>query len=140
MYQTIAKAEAFIMESGGRTAALQPSPEACASTQHLPQHPQPPTPLGLPLQVSRDQSHARSKGRRTARTLVELFGEGHQWADIKAYFNTGEAARVAFSAVTDLDFNTAGEYAISCIADYRLSEKTNSKGNPYKNLVAVRLA
>ena len=138
MYQTIAKAEEFILESGGRTAALQsapkpaqaPAPTAAPATAN---------PAGTSLQIKKIKVTPEVKDG-VARTLVELFGEGHQWADIKAYFNTGEAARVAFSAVTDLDFNTAGEYAISCIADYRLSEKTNSKGNPYKNLVAVRLA
>lgn len=136
LYDQIAKFVAHVAETGGRTAALQPAPKAT-------QAPAPATTpatanaTGTSMQISKIKVTPEVKDG-AARILVELFSEGHQWADIKAYFNTGEKAHVAFSSVTDLDFNTAGEYQINCIADYRLSDKTNSKGNPYKNLVSVR--
>ena len=71
------------------------------------------------------------------RIMVELYADGHQWADIKAYYNDAAAASAAFAMVTGADFSTAGEYAVEFAADYRNSEKLNSKGNPYKNLVSA---
>jgi hypothetical protein len=138
MYQTIAKAEAFILESGGRTAALQPAPKPA-------QAPAPSTEsatanaVGTSMQIAKIKVTPEVKDG-VQRILVELFAIGHEWPDIKAFYSTGEQAHTAFSGVTDLNFNEAGEYQINCIADYRLSEKKNSKGNPYKNLVSVRTA
>jgi hypothetical protein len=136
LYNEVAKFVAKVQETGGRTAALQPAPKPAQSPAPAPATA---NASGTSLAISKIKVTPEVKDG-AARTLVELFVEGHQWADIKAYYNTGEAARVAFSPVTDLNFNEAGEYTINCIADYRLSEKKNTKGNPYKNLVAVRAA
>jgi hypothetical protein len=135
LYEQVSKFVANLTETGGRTAALQPAPKPA----------QAPAPTTAPVANATGTSMQINKIKVTpevkdgvSRVIVELFAEGHKWADIKAFYDTGEKARVAFSPVTDLDFNVAGEYQIACVADYRLSEKKTSAGNPYKNLVSVR--
>jgi hypothetical protein len=136
LYKEVAKFIATVQETGGRTAALQPAPKPTQAT--APANPAPTANAsGTSFKVSKIKVTPEIKDG-ASRIMVELFAEGHQWADIKSFYDTGEKARVAFSTVTDLDFNVAGEYQISCVADYRLSDKKNSKGNPYKNLVSVR--
>jgi hypothetical protein len=136
LYKEVAKFIATVQETGGRTAALQPAPKPVQAPAPSTE-PATANAAGTSLQIKKIKVTPEVKDG-ASRILVELFMDGHQWADIKAYFNTGEQARAAFSPVTDLNFNEAGEYAIDCTADYRLSEKKNSKGSPYKNLVAVR--
>lgn len=127
-----------ITDSGGKNnkPAQAPAPEP-----RLDQAPAPAkdeaNPTGLSFQVSKLKVTPEIKDG-AQRIMVELFAEGHQWADIKAFYSTAEQAAVAFADVTGLDFHVAGEYSINCIADYRLSDKKNTKGNPYKNLVRVR--
>lgn len=132
LYQQVAEFVAHVKDTGGRTnapaQAPAPSSAPIAST--------PATDTGS-LQIAKLKVTPEVKDGKS-RILVELFCEGHQWADIKAFYNDANAAAAAFSGVTSLDFSTAGEYSISMIADYRNSDKKNSKGNPYKNLVNIR--
>lgn len=142
LYEQSAKFINHVMETGGKTAALQPAPKpAQAPAPAWPNEKEEAAsnPAGTSFKVSKIKVTPEIKDG-ASRIMVELFAEGHQWADIKAFYTTAEQATVAFGDVTQLDFNTAGEYSINCIADYRLSDKKNSKGNPYKNLVRVRLS
>ena len=145
VYTEVAKFVARVIESGGRTASLQTAPKP-AQVATTPQAAPPPATApaaanktGTSMQIAKIKVTPEIKDG-IQRIMVELFEPNHQWSDIKAFYPTGEAAHVAFSGVTDLNFHEAGEYQINCIADYRLSEKRNSKGNQYKNLVSVRTA
>lgn len=136
LYQQVAEMVARVLETGGRNLTPPAAPPPASATATAP------APVKSPEGV---QSIAVKKIKVTPevkdgkpRTMVELFAEGHQWADIKAFYDTPSAASAAFGTVTGLDFAAAGEYSVEFIADYRLSEKKNSKGNPYKNLVNVR--
>jgi hypothetical protein len=137
VYNETAKFIKHVTDSGGRTAALQSAPKPAQAP--VPSETATFNATGTSMQIAKIKVTPEVKDG-VQRILVELFGEGHQWADIKAFYSTGEQAHTAFSGVTDLNFNEAGEYQINCIADYRLSDKKNSKGNPYKNLVSVRTA
>lgn len=131
-----------LIEAGGKTAALPQAPKPQQTSQApAPAESQPATAnaAGTSLRIAKIKVTPEVKNG-VQRIMVELFEPNHQWSDIKAFFSTGEAAHTAFASVTDLNFHEAGEYQINCIADYRLSDKKSSKGNPYKNLVSVRPA
>lgn len=134
LYKSIAEFVSHIKESGGRNLVPQQAPAPVTATSPAPVKPQEGT---QSLAIKKIKVTPEVKDGKP-RTMVELFGDGHQWADIKAFYDTPSAAAAAFASVTGLDFSAAGEYSIDFIADYRLSEKKNSKGNPYKNLVNIR--
>jgi hypothetical protein len=138
VYSEVSKFIQNVIETGGRSAALQPAPKPAQAPAPT-ESPATANAAGTSFKVSKIKVTPEIKDG-AQRIMVEIFQEGHQWADIKAFFTTGEQAHTAFSSVTDLNFNEPGEYQINCIADYRLSDKKNSKGNPYKNLVSVRPA
>jgi hypothetical protein len=37
-------------------------------------------------------------------------------------------------------FATAAEYPVNCVVSYVLSQRLNSKGKPYKDIISVRAA
>lgn len=116
---------------------MYPKPEA--TTASAPQASNVESVGGLSLNISKIKVTPEVKDGKP-RIMVELFEANHQWADIKAFYDNPTQASAAFSDVTGLDFSTAGEYSLNCIADYRESEKKNKNGKPYKNLVNVRAA
>ena len=132
LYETLAKAEAHILETGGKPNGAKPAPAQTAA-------PAPATQAGNVLSITKIKVTPEVKDGKS-RIMVELYADGHQWADIKAFFNDANAAKTAFGMVTGADFSVAGEYTFNppFAADYRNSDKLNSKGNPYKNLVQVR--
>jgi hypothetical protein len=136
LYNELSKFVAYLEETGARTAALQPAPKPAQAPAPKPAIA---NASGTSFKISKIKVTPEIKDG-AQRIMVELFQDGRQWADIKAFYTTSEAAQTAFSSVTDLDFKTASEYQINCIADYRLSDKKNTKGKPYNNLVAVRPA
>ncbi len=133
LYQQVSKFVAHVKDTGGRTNAPVHAPAPVAA----------PTPSALAdtgtmsLRIGKIKVTPEVKDSKS-RIMVELFAENHQWADIKKFFDNSSQASAAFASVTSLDFSVAGEYTVDFIADYRNSEKLNSKGNPYKNLVNVR--
>lgn len=133
MYTTIAKAEAFILESGakpiGKPAAAPAAAQQPAASQA--------NATGTTLAIKKMAVVQEVKDGKP-RVKVSLFCDGHQYADLVKYCNDAKEAAAYFAMVTGADFAQAGEYSVDFLADYRLSDKTNSKGNPYKNLVAVR--
>jgi len=133
LYQQIAKFVANVKDTGGRTTVPvhAPAPVAPAAPSAVAE-------TGtMSLRIGKIKVTPEVKDGKP-RIMVELFAGSHQYADIKKFFDNNSQASAAFAAVTSLDFSIAGEYTVDFIADYRNSEKMNTKGNPYKNLVNVR--
>jgi hypothetical protein len=129
----VVKFTAKIAETGGKTAALPTAPKPATAKE------QPVADANGTMSASIAKIKVTPEvkdGKK--RILVEMFEANHQWADIKAFFNDPNQAAAAFSGVTQLDFSEAGEYQINFTADYRNSDKLNTKGKPYKNFVNAR--
>lgn len=72
---------------------------------------------------------------------VSLFADGHKWPDL--YMTQKLDATLKALAQTGYEWtpeflSKVSEYDMSFYADWRNSDKLNSKGNPYKNIVAFR--
>lgn len=72
---------------------------------------------------------------------VELYADGHKYADLK--MTMGLDATLKALAGTGYEWTAeflskVSEYDMSFYADWRNSEKLNSAGKPYKNVVAFR--
>jgi len=74
---------------------------------------------------------------------LQLFGRGHQYADL---YHNGTIAQV-MTALTGTGLvweremlQKANEFHVNFFADWRNSEKLNTKGKPYKNIVGYRSA
>ncbi len=121
------------------SALTSPAPAPKAAT------PQPQTIVGnMPVQDTaiKTMKIARVKIEPQAdgKIKVELFAEGHQYADLK--MTMGLDATLKALDGTGYDWTAemlgkVGEYNLIFWADWRNSEKLNSKGNPYKNVVAL---
>lgn len=71
---------------------------------------------------------------------VKFFMEGHKFPDIYATQTIDNLVKM-FSPVgawTDDHFKVAGNYAVKFTVCYVLSERLNSKGNPYKNITQLK--
>lgn len=68
------------------------------------------------------------------KVVVDLFAPGHQYADLRINW-TREKVQELFPSAPAL--NEAAEYTGNWIAHYKLSEKLNGAGNPYKNVTRV---
>ena len=72
---------------------------------------------------------------------LQLFGAGHQYADL---YHNGTVSQVLTAlGGTGLVWKqemltVANEFHVNFFADWRNSEKMNSKGKPYKNIVGYR--
>lgn len=72
---------------------------------------------------------------------VAMFAEGHKYADLYMTQNldrTLEALNGTGYEWTAEYLSKTAEYDMAFFADWRNSEKLNSKGNPYKNVIALR--
>lgn len=69
---------------------------------------------------------------------IDLFATGRKYAELTTYM---EAERAASWFGMDVeDFTGTGEYPVSMMVSWAPSEKLNSKGNPYKNIIKVEAA
>ena len=72
---------------------------------------------------------------------IGLFWQGHKYADL--FMTMGLDATLKALANTGFEWTAEflskpAEFDMHFYADWRNSEKLNSKGNPYKNIVALR--
>lgn len=139
LYSEMAKFIGTVIETGGKPVNTPHAPAPTAA----PKPASTPAPIpqanasGTSIMVKKIKVTQDVKDGAT-RTIVDLFRDGDKFPELKAFFKSPDLAKIAFGIVTGLDFSTTGEYNLDCIADYRLSDKLNTKGNPYKNLVAIR--
>lgn len=141
LYEQVAKFVAHITETGGKPTS-QPAPKPSQAAP-APAGDAPPPAQGhdtssvFEMEIAKIKVEPQSDGR----IVVNFMQKNHNFADIKAYYKTPANAVAAFVHVAGFDeetFSKAGEFSLSCLADWRNSEKLNSKGNPYKNLVNLR--
>lgn len=80
--------------------------------------------------------------RADGKVDLEFWNTGRQYAEIKATKAPAEAvAMLAATGAWALDnFSKAGAFTLPVTIEYRLSDKLNSKGNPYKDVLAVKPA
>lgn len=72
---------------------------------------------------------------------LHLFAEGHKYADL--YITRSLDAMLKILENTGYQWSAdflgkVAEYDMSFYADWKNSDKTNSKGNPYKDVIALR--
>jgi len=80
--------------------------------------------------------------RADGRVDLRFFGTGHKYADITAVREPDSAVHMlsATGAWTPQHFASVAVYNVAMIIEWTPSEKKNSKGNPYKDIVAIRPA
>lgn len=80
--------------------------------------------------------------RTDGKADVKFFEQGHQYPDIYATKTPAELVTMlkTTGAWTPQHFAAAGEYQVNFVIDYKLSEKLNTKGNPYKDIVTISAA
>lgn len=77
--------------------------------------------------------------RTDGKTKVEFFGAGRKYADLSSVMTPDSLANL-FGAIgewTPEHFMVATEYPVSFNAYWRNSDKVNSAGNPYRNVVRL---
>jgi hypothetical protein len=72
---------------------------------------------------------------------IGLYADGHKFPDL--YMSLGLDATLKTLAGTGLEWtaehlSAVAEFNVDFLADWRNSDKLNTKGNPYKNVVALR--
>lgn len=80
--------------------------------------------------------------RADGKSDVKFFEAGHQYPDLYATRTPAELAALlkATGDWKEDHFKAAAEYNVMMLIDYKLSEKKNSKGNPYKDIVTISAA
>lgn len=80
--------------------------------------------------------------RQDGKVNLNFFGANHKYADIRSVKTPAEAAAMLqpTGAWTPEHFSKLSEYTIDMLIDWRNSDKMNSRGQPYKNIVAIRAA
>jgi len=78
--------------------------------------------------------------RADGKADLDFWNAGRQYAEIRAVKTPAEAAAMLATtgAWTPDNFTKAGAFTLPVTIEYRLSEKLNAKGNPYKNILAVK--
>ena len=71
-----------------------------------------------------------------------FYAAGHQYADLTALMTPDQLAVLMqpTGAWTHGHFAVAAVYNVNCKVEWKASDKMNSKGNPYKNIVRVMAA
>jgi hypothetical protein len=72
---------------------------------------------------------------------IGLYADGHKFPDL--YMSLGLDATLKTLAGTGLEWtaehlSAVAEFNVDFLADWRNSDKLNGKGNPYKNVIALR--
>lgn len=84
------------------------------------------------------------EGHDGGKVKLSFFAEGRKWADITRVCTVDTAISMMQPTAkngkqwTQNHFEPGKDYALGCTVYYALSDKKNSKGNPYKDIVAVR--
>ena len=97
-----------------------------------------PNPQGGTIHANRMTIEPRPDGRIN----VKWFAAGHRWPDLTTC-TAPEILRNKYLPDEDLDRWTldelmaAGDHKVDHVITWRSSEKLNSKGNPYKNIVKI---
>lgn len=77
--------------------------------------------------------------RTDGKTAVEFYAPGRKFPEIKAVMMPEQLAALFGGGWTPAHFKVAGNYAVQVRVTWRPSEKLNSAGNPYKNIVKIEL-
>lgn len=114
-------------------AAIAPAPQPQSASSSLPVLD---TSINT-MEIKRVKVEPQADGK----VKVSLFADGHKYPDL--YMTQGLDATLKALANTGYDWTAEylgkiAEYDMSFYADWRNSDKLNSKGNPYKNIVAFR--
>jgi len=75
--------------------------------------------------------------RTDGKSKVEYFGAGRKYADLSSVMTPDSLANLFGSGWTPDHFMVATEYQVSFSAYWRNSEKMNSAGKPYRNVVRL---
>lgn len=75
--------------------------------------------------------------RTDGKSKVEFFGAGRKYADLSSVMTPDSLANLFGSGWTPDHFMVATEYQVSFSAYWRNSEKMNSAGKPYRNVVRL---
>lgn len=75
--------------------------------------------------------------RTDGKTKVEFFGAGRKYADLSSVMTPDSLANLFGSGWTPDHFMVATEYPVSFNAYWRNSDKMNSAGKPYRNVVRL---
>lgn len=142
----------YMLDKGWKfDGALEASPPAKATEQPKPAA-DGPKPAGAgqakpPIDTSintMEIAKVKVEPQADGKIKIGLFAKGHQYADLFINAANYEAA-LKLLANTGYEWdaeylNKVAEYDMHFFADWRNSDKLNSKGNPYKNVVALRSA
>lgn len=75
--------------------------------------------------------------RTDGKSKVEFFGAGRKYADLSSVMTPDSLANLFGSGWTPDHFMVATEYQVSFSAYWRNSDKLNSSGKPYRNVVKL---
>lgn len=80
--------------------------------------------------------------RQDGKVDIKFFAASHKWADIVVVRDAEEAIAVlsVIAPFSAADLQVAAEYPVDVFVRFVYSEKKNSKGNPYKDLVDIQQA
>ncbi len=84
------------------------------------------------------------EGHDGGKVKLSFFAEGRKWADITRVCTVSTAIDMMQPTAkngktwTQNHFEPGKEYPLGCTVYYTLSDKKNSAGNPYKDIVAIR--
>lgn len=120
---------------------VEPPAKAAPVTPAAPNAPQAPAQPANGIQSIRIAKMSVTP-RADGKADVKFFEAGHQYPDLYATRTPAELAALlkATGEWKEDHFKAAAEYNVTMTIDYKLSDKKNSKGNPYKDIVTVSAA